>query len=107
MRCSTTRRRACRVIVDSSALIAILRNEPETEALVRAIDAMPRCRISAANFLEAAIVADKSRSPIPARRFDDLLREMGITIEPVTEEHAQIARQAYRDYGRGSGHPRG
>jgi len=65
----------------------------------------PRCRISAANFLEAAIVVDRSRSPIPARRIDDLSRETGIAIEPVTEAQARIAREAYRDYGRGSSHP--
>ena len=93
------------MIVDASALIAILRNEPEAEAFARAIDAVPRCRISAANFIEAAIVVDRSRSSIPARRLDDLLRETAIAIEPVTEAQAHIARQAYRDYGRGSGHP--
>ncbi len=101
---SCTARTGCRVIVDTSALIAILRNEPEAEAFASAIDAEPRCRISAANFLEAAIVVDRSRSPIPGRRLDDLLRETGITIEPITEEQVHIARQAHRDYGRGSGH---
>jgi ribonuclease VapC len=105
METSCTTRTGCRVIVDASALIAILRNEPEAEAFAQAIDASPRCRISAANFLEAAIVVDRSRSPIPARRLDDLLRETGIAITPVTEAQARIAREAYRDYGRGSGHP--
>lgn len=93
------------MIVDSSALVAIFRNEPEAEAFVRAIDAAQRPRISAANFLEAAIVVDRGRSPIPARRLDDLFAELRLSIEPVTEAQAQIARQAYRDYGRGSGHP--
>lgn len=93
------------MIVDASALIAILRNEPETEAFVRAIDGAPRPRISAANFLEAAIVVDRARNPLPARRLGDLIAELRVVIEPVTEEQAHIARQAYRDYGRGSGHP--
>lgn len=61
--------------------------------------------MSAANFLEAAIVIDARRSPRASRRFDDLVREAEIVVEPVTEEQAHIARQAYRDYGRGSGHP--
>ena len=93
------------MIVDASALIAILRNEPETEAFVRAIDDAPRSRISAANFLEAAIVIDRARNPLPGRRLDDLMAELRVVIEPVTEAQAHIAREAYRDYGRGSGHP--
>jgi ribonuclease VapC len=93
------------VIVDSSAVIAILRGEPESEAFARALDTAPRCLMSAANFLETAIVADGGRRAIPGRRLDELIRELEIVIEPVTEEQAHIARQAYRDYGRGSGHP--
>ena len=99
------RRRACHVIVDSSAVIAILRAEPEAEAFAQAIDAAPRCLMSAANFLEAAIVVDRSRTAIPGRRLDELIRELAIVIEPVSAAQAHIARQAYRDYGRGSGHP--
>jgi ribonuclease VapC len=60
-----------------------------------------------ANYLETAIVIDGSRSPIASRRFDDLLREAEIVIEAVTEEQAQTAREAYRDFGRGSGHQAG
>jgi ribonuclease VapC len=93
------------MIVDSSALIAILRNEAEAPAFTRAIAAAPHRRISAANFVEAAIVIDGSRDPIASRRFDDLLREAQIVMEPITEAQARIAREAYRDFGRGSGHP--
>jgi ribonuclease VapC len=93
------------VIVDSSALIAILHDEPEAAACLHAIYAAGQCRVSAANFLEAAIVIDAGRSPVASRRFDDLLREAEIAVEPVTEAQARIAREAYRDYGRGSGHP--
>jgi ribonuclease VapC len=93
------------VIVDSSALIAILRDEPEAEAFARALDSAPQCLISAANFLETAIVVDRSRSTIPGRRLDELLQAADIAIEPVTEQQVRIAREAYRDFGRGSGHP--
>ena len=48
---------------------------------------------------------DGSRDPIASRRFDDLLRVGEFSIEPVTEEQARIAREAYRDFGKGSGHP--
>src|SRR5437763_11195950 len=101
----TTRKRACRVIVDSSALVAILHDEPEATAFLRAIYAAGQCRISAANFLEAAIVIDAGRNPVASRRLDDLMQAAAVTIEPVTENQVRIARQAYRDYGRGSGHP--
>ena len=50
-------------------------------------------------------VIDGSGDPIASRRFDDLLNEAGIAIEPVTEAQAKVARAAYRDFGRGSGHP--
>jgi ribonuclease VapC len=92
------------MIVDTSALIAILRDEPEAQAFATAIADAEHRRISAANYLEAAIVIDGSRNPIASRRFDDLLRAAEIVIEPVTEEQAKVAREAYRDFGRGSGH---
>ena len=47
---------------------------------------------------------DGSRDPVASRLFDDLLRESRIQIETVTEEQVRIAREAYRDFGRGSGH---
>lgn len=93
------------MIVDASALIAILRDEPEARFCARAIEAATERRISAANFLEAALVIDGSRDPVASRRFDDLIREARLVIEPVTETQARIAREAYRDFGKGSGHP--
>ena len=93
------------MIIDTSALIAILRDEPEAAACARAIEAAPRRHISAANFLETAIVIDGSRDPVASRRFDDLVREAQLVVEPVTEVQARIAREAYRDFGCGSGHP--
>jgi ribonuclease VapC len=92
------------MIIDTSALVAILRDEPEAEICARAIeDAAPR-RISAVNFVETAVVIDGSRDPIASRRFDDLLKAAAVVIEPVTEIQARLARDAYRDFGKGSGH---
>jgi len=93
------------MIIDSSAVIAILRNEPGAKMFTDAVEQAPICRISAATFVEAAAVADGTRNPVLSRRFDDLLRDAQILIEAVTETQARIAREAYRDYGRGSGHP--
>jgi ribonuclease VapC len=95
------------MIIDTSALIVILRDEVEARAFATAIADADRCRLSAANYLEAALVIDGSRNPIASRRFDDLLREAEIVIEPVTEQQAKVAREAYRDFGRGSGHRAG
>jgi ribonuclease VapC len=93
------------MIIDTSAVIAILRDEPEAVSYARAIaDATDR-RLSAVNFVESAVVIDASRDPIATRRFDDFITEANINIEPVTGVQAQIARDAYRDFGKGSGHP--
>jgi ribonuclease VapC len=93
------------MIIDSSALIAILRGEPDASRFAAAIEAAETRRISTANYLEAAIIIDASRDPIASRRFDELVEEADIRIEAATEAHARIARAAYRDFGRGSGHP--
>jgi ribonuclease VapC len=93
------------MIADTSALIAILRDEPEGQAFAAAIANADVRRISAVSFVEAAAVIDGSRDPIASRRFEDFLREAEFAIEPVTETQARIARDAYRDFGRGSGHP--
>jgi len=92
------------MIIDASALIAILRDEPEAAAYAHAIEQANERRLSAVNFVEAAVVIDVNRDPIASRRFDELLTEAQILIEPVTEIQARIARDAYRDFGKGSGH---
>jgi ribonuclease VapC len=93
------------MILDTSALIAILRGEPDAAVYAQAIEQAALRRLSAANFVEAAVVIDGSRDPIASRRFDELLREADVRVEPVTETQARLARGAYRDFGRGSGHP--
>lgn len=95
------------MIIDTSALIAILRAEPDAAVFAHAIEAASVRRMSAANLLEAAIVIDSSRDPVASRRFDELVQTARIRVEPVTEDQARIARAAYRDFGKGSGHPAG
>lgn len=92
------------MIVDSSAIIAILRDEPEAAACAKAIASAKARRVSAVSYVEAAVVIDVGRDPVASRRFDDLCREAQLVIEPVTESQARIAREAYRDFGKGSGH---
>ncbi len=96
------------MIVDTSALIALLRAEPDAPRFAKALAASGVGKqISAANYLEAAIVIDGARDPIASRRLDELMTKAGIAIVPVTAEQAAIARAAYRDFGKGSGHPAG
>jgi ribonuclease VapC len=92
------------MIVDSSAVIAILKKESDWLELSKALDGGHANRMSAASYFDCSIVVDKDRNPILSSALDDLIFDAGITIEPVTAEQARIARQAYRDYGRGSGH---
>jgi len=89
------------VILDSSAILAVLRAEPEALKFSRAIASAARRLVSAASYLEAAIVIDSSRSAISSRRFDDFFRAAGVAVEPVTPRQAEIARHAYRDFGKG------
>jgi ribonuclease VapC len=93
------------MIVDSSALVAIVKGEAERQLFVELIDQDSSPKVSAASFLETAIVVDSTRQRAMSRRLDDFLESAGITVEPVTERQARIAREAYRDFGKGSGHP--
>lgn len=93
------------MVIDTSAIVAVLRAEPEAEALARAMAAASIRRVSAASYVEAGAVIDTNRDPIASRRLDELLEAIEAHIEPVTEEQARVARAAYRDFGRASGHP--
>jgi ribonuclease VapC len=92
------------VIIDTSALIAILRAEDEASDMALAIERARVRKISAASYLETAVVIDASRDPVASRRFDELVDTAELRVEPVTHDQARIARDAYRDFGKGSGH---
>ena len=93
------------MIVDSSIIVAILRGEPEAERFGAVVAADPDPVLSAGNYLEASIVIDKDRDAVLSAQLDALLNELEIEIVPVTAAQAKLARQAYRDFGKGSGHP--
>ena len=93
------------MIVDTSVLVAIIRNEVEAQRFAMALEKASKSCMSAPNCLETAVVIDGSRNATLSRRLDDVMKDASITIEPVTERQARIAREAYRDYGKGSGHP--
>lgn len=88
------------MIVDSSALMAILLGEPGSEQMAQ-LAASADCRMSAATWLEVGIVADH-RSSTHGERLNRLIDALGIELVPVTMQQAAVARAAYRRYGRGN-----
>lgn len=73
----------------------------------KAIADEPVRRLSAASYLECGTVLDSQRDPVISRSLDEFLGEAVFVVEPVTEHQTRLARQAYVDFGRGSGHPAG
>ena len=92
------------MIVDTSALLAVIFNEPDEPRVAAAMVDAASLRMSAANWVEAALVVDSRRSPRAKARFEDLIEELGVELMPVTIEVASLSRIAHVDYGRGN-HP--
>lgn len=92
------------MMVDASALVAIVRAEDDAEVYLAALGRASEPAIAAPTLLEATLVAD-GRGPVGSRRFDQLVAAADLTVVPFTAQHAAVARAAYRDFGRGSGHP--
>jgi ribonuclease VapC len=93
------------MIVDTSALVAIALDEPERLKFQELIVDSTTARLSAANLVELFIVVDRHANRSVSDRIDTLLGALALVIEPVTAEQARIAREAYRLFGRGNGHP--
>ena len=93
------------MIVDSSAIVAILLAEPERQVLLEAIQQAPEVAMTAASYLEVGMVVDGRGNPVLSRQYDALLGALGIEVVDTTAEQARVARAAHRDFGRGSGHP--
>ena len=92
------------MIVDSSALLAILFSEPDARRHAGAIMAASPCRMSVANVLEASIVVECRGGDTAAHELDTLLESAEIELVPVTVEHLEAARRAWRRFGKGN-HP--
>jgi len=90
------------MILDSSAIVAILIGEPERDIFMRLLAAETTLAMSAVTFHEASIVmAGKKKQPSAAQLVERLVREMAIDISVVTFDDAVAAREAYLRYGRG------
>jgi ribonuclease VapC len=92
------------IVIDTSALLAIIGDEPEASAFAAYIQAQEFRLMSVANLFEATIVVDRSKNKAKATDFDAMLHRLGITFEAVTIAQINIAREAYRRFGRGN-HP--
>ena len=95
------------MIVDSSALIAILKEEPEADRFMVTLAEADELGMSAATYLETGIVVDRNDNPLLSKRLDGVIATLAIAITPVTESQARLARAAYRRFGKGSGHSAG
>lgn len=89
------------MILDSSALMSIVEDEPGADRLLHAA-AVAECRMSVATKLESSIVAD-ARSAAHGQRLDRIIAALEVELVPVTLQQGEVARQAYRRYGRGTG----
>ena len=94
------------MIVDTSAVIAILFGESGAERYDEAIAQDPNCLMSVFNFLEAAIVLESRSGAAAGHELDAFLEEAAIELAPVTADQAQAARRAWRRFGKGN-HPAG
>lgn len=93
------------MIVDTSALMALLRDEPEAPAFARLMRAAPRRLLSAASYVELAAVVDGHGDAVLSGALDAWLAAWRIDVEPLTVGQARLARTAYQRFGRGTGHP--
>ena len=89
------------MIIDTSAVIAVLFDESDAATYANAIAKADTCRMSAATFVEVSMVVEAQTKSSGSRQLDAFMRRAGVTIEPVTEEHAHLARQAFTDFGKG------
>lgn len=92
------------MVIDTSAIVAILLSEPEAERMAEAIQADPTRLMSAASLLETTIVIEARYGEAGSHKLDQLLQVAQIQVEPVTEEQVAVGRLAYRAYGKGR-HP--
>lgn len=92
------------MVIDTSALIALLGMEAEAARLAAAIEADATRLISAASVVEAALVIESRYGPDGGRELDLLTAKAGLSVEPVTAQQAEIAREAWRRFGKGR-HP--
>jgi len=94
------------MVIDSSAIVAILLNEADAADIAQAIESNSQRLLSAANLLEASIVIESRKGEAGGRELDLLIYRAAIEIVAVDQEQAELARIAWRRFGKGR-HPAG
>ncbi len=94
------------MIVDTSAVLGVLFDEPDAERFTRSIAEAPACRMPTANFLEAALVVEGRAGMAGGHELDLFIERAAIELVPVSIEQAQAARRAWQRFGKGN-HPAG
>ncbi|HVB92981.1 MAG TPA: type II toxin-antitoxin system VapC family toxin [Acidimicrobiales bacterium] len=94
------------MVIDTSALIAVLFDEPERDEFIGKIVAAPRRLISSATLLESSIIVGSKRGEIAERELDLFLHRAKVRTVAVDEHQSELARVAWRRYGKGR-HPAG
>ena len=89
------------MVLDTSALIAVLLDEPESAALAESIEADPRRLISAGTLLETAMVIEARHGESGGRDLDLLTHKIQAEIVSFTYEQTEVARAAFRKFGKG------
>ncbi len=90
------------MVLDTSAIISILQNEPDSNQLIAEIEKADSLKVSAATVVEAGIVMYSRYGDAGEVEVDQFLFRLGIVVVPVTQEQAEIARTAYRIFGKGN-----
>jgi len=94
------------MVIDTSTIVAILQNEPERRKFNEAIEASETRSLSTASFVECSMILESRFGPDAVRDLDLFIAKAQITREPVDTEQAELARRAFREYGKGR-HPAG
>ncbi len=89
------------MVIDSSAVVAVLRDEPERRRFNELIEEAEQCLMSAVSFVEASMVVESRMGYEGLRDFDLFVLKAGIEIATVDMEQAKIARMAFRKFGKG------
>ena len=92
------------MVIDTSAILAVIKDEPAAESVLGAIGANHQRLMSAATYVELFLVLDNAGDPAAVGRVEELLNFIRVEIVDVTADQAAVARQAHRDFGRGR-HP--
>ena len=95
------------MVIDSSAVVAILFNAPEAADFLSRMALAKTCRLSAASLVEVGIVLRRDADAQRRQAFDGMLKLFAVQIEPVTEAQARLALDAHDRFGKGTGHPAG